>query len=81
MYSDRATGESITIEHRHDGTVRIIDPPDEVAVDVALLRHHGLTGVSFADGVLTIGTESGPARYLPLHATDHGFTVVFRRET
>lgn len=81
LYSDRATGESIAIEHRHNGTVRIVSPPDEAAIDIALLRHHGLTGVAFADGVLTVDTEPGPVRYLPLHATDHGFTVVFRRES
>ncbi len=74
------SGPPLTIQHDHDGTVRIIDPADDIAIDIALLRHHGLTGVAFADGVLTIDTESGPARYLPLHATDHGFTIVFRRE-
>jgi len=80
LYSDRATGETLTIEHGHDGTVRIVNPPDEAAIDVALLRHHGLTGVAFDDGVLSIDTETGPVRYEALHATDHGFTVVFRRE-
>jgi len=80
LYSDRTTADPITIEHHHNGTVRIINPPDEAAIDVALLRHRGLTGVAFADGVLSIGTEAGPAQYKALHATDHGFTVVFRRE-
>lgn len=80
-FGDAFSGPPLTIQHDHDGTVRIIDPADDIAIDIALLRHHGLTGVAFADGVLTVDTESGPARYLPLHATDHGFTVMFRRET
>lgn len=73
-------GPLLTIQHDRDGTVRIVDPGDDIAIDVALLRHRGLAGVSFTDGILTVDTETGPARYLPLHATDHGFTVVFRRE-
>jgi hypothetical protein len=68
------------IEQDPDGTVRIVDPPDDAAIDIALLRHRGLTGVAFANGVLTIDTEAGPARYLPMGAIDYGFTIVFRRE-
>lgn len=80
-FGDAFSGPLLTIQHDHDGTVRIIDPADDIAIDIALLRHHGLTGVAFDGAVLAIDTESGPARYLPLHATDHGFTVVFRRES
>lgn len=74
-------GPLLTIQHDRDGTIRIVDPGDEIAVDVALLRHRGLTDVAFTDGVLTIDTETGPVRYLPQHATDHGFTIVLRRES
>lgn len=78
---DHAPGVPLTIEQHLDGTVRIIDPPDDLAIDIALLRHHGLAGVSFADGILAIETEGGSMRYEALDVTDHGFTVVFRRES
>lgn len=77
---DHTPGEPLTIHQDPDGTIRIVDPPDSIAVDVALLRHHGLTGVTFTNGVLGIETETGVLPYRALHATDFGFTVVFRRE-
>lgn len=77
---DLATGTPLTIQQDPSGTVRIVDPPDGLAIDVALLRHPGLTGVTFAGGILSLETESGTLRYQALHATDFGFTVVFRRE-
>lgn len=80
LYSDRATGESLTIQQEPDGTVRIVDPPDEAAIDVALLRHPGLSGVTFTDGVLGIDTETGTLPYKALYATDYGFRVVFRHD-
>jgi len=78
---DHVPAPPLTIEQDLDGTVRIIDPPDDLAIDIALLRHHGLAGVTFADGVLVIETEAGPTRYEALDVTDHGFTIVFRRES
>lgn len=79
LYSEYTTGTPVTINQDSDGTVRIVDPADVLAVDVALLRHPGLTGVSFDDGVLSLEAEAGVLRYQALHACDFGFTVVFRR--
>ena len=81
LYEDRATGTPVTIHQDPDGTVRIIDPPNVVAIDIALLRNRGLTGVSFTDGILTVETEPETVRYQLMWATDHGFTIVFRRES
>lgn len=78
---DHVTGGPVVINQGTDGTVRIVELAEEVAIDVALLRHRGLAGVTFADGVLTVDTESGPTRYRLLYATDHGFTIVFRRDS
>jgi len=80
LYEDRASGTPVTIHQDPDGTVRIIDPPDVVAIDIALLRNRGLSGVSFADGVLTVEAEPETVRYRLMCATDHGFTIVFGRE-
>ncbi|ACU71767.1 hypothetical protein Caci_2858 [Catenulispora acidiphila DSM 44928] len=71
----------LTIEQDRDGTVRIVEAPEVIAVDIALLRHHGLAGVAYADGVLAIDTESGALRYRLLYAIDPGFVIVFRRES
>lgn len=78
---DHVAIEPLAIHQKPDGTVRIVNAPDDVAIDVALLRHRGLVGVAFADGVLAIEAEAGPVRYLPLYATDFGFTIAFRRES
>jgi hypothetical protein len=80
LYEDRASGAPVTIHQDPDGTVRIVDPPDVVAIDIALLRNRGLSGVAFTDGILTVEAKSETVRYRLLHATDHGFTIVFRRE-
>jgi len=80
LYEDRAAGTPVTIHQDPDGTVRIVDPPDVVAIDIALLRNRGLFGVAFADGILTVEAEPETVRYQLLFATDHGFTIVFRRE-
>lgn len=73
-------GVPLTIEQDPDGTVRIVDPADEVAIDVALLRHPGLSGVAFADGILTVAAEHETIRYRLQHVADHGFTLAFQRE-
>ena len=80
LYEDRASGTPVTIHQDPDGTVRIVDPPDVVAIDIALLRNRGLSGVTFADGILAVEAEPETVRYQLLCATDHGFTIVFRRE-
>lgn len=77
---DLGTGAPLTIQQDSSGTVRIVDPPENLAIDVALLRHPGLTGVTFNSGVLSLETKAGTLRYQALHAADFGFTVVFRRE-
>lgn len=80
LYEDRATGDAVAIRQDAAGTVRIVEAPDVAAIDVALLRHQGLRGVTFAGGVLTVEAEPETVQYALLHATDHGFTIVFRRE-
>lgn len=77
---DRPPGEPLTIEQDPDGTVRIVDPPETAAIDIALFRHRGLTGVTFTDGILNIETGGETLPYRLLYATDMGFTIVFRRE-
>lgn len=78
---DLVAGTPLTIQQDPSGTVRIVDPPETLAIDVALLRHPGLTGVAFDNGVLNLETEGGVLRYRALHAADFGFTVAFRRES
>lgn len=78
---DQIPGAPLTIHQESDGTIRIVDLPEYVAIDVALLRHRGLSGVTFADGVLGIETDSGTLKYRLMYATDYGFTIVFRRES
>lgn len=80
LYKDRAGGTPVTIHQDPDGTVRIVEAPDEVAIDIVLLRNRGLSGVTFADGVLTVETGSEAVLYRLLCATDQGFTIVFSRE-
>lgn len=73
-------GEPVTIEQDPDGTVCLVDLPDDMAIDVALLRHRGLSGVTFTDGILSVEAEPEVIRYRLLHVADHGFTLVFRRD-
>lgn len=77
---EQVPGDALTIQQDPDGTVRIVDAPEYVAIDIAVLRHHGLRGVTFADGVLAIEADSGAVQYRLQYATDYGFTIVFHRE-
>ena len=72
----------LTIEQDIHGNVRLVDVPDTFTIDIALLRHPGLQGVSFEDGTLTIDddTDIGWTHYRTLYAYDHGFSVACRRE-
>jgi hypothetical protein len=73
--------EPLSIEQDANGNIRLIDVPDAFAIDVALLRHSGLRGISFEDGILSVDTsDTGWTRYRTLYATDHGFSIVCRRE-
>lgn len=71
---------SLTLCRDTDGTVRIVDAPDIMAVDIDLLGAEQLANVSFIDGILTVDAEPAPVRYRPLYIHDFGMRVVFARE-
>lgn len=77
---DHVPGAPLTIDQSVDGTIRLVDVPDDFGIDIALLRAAGLQGVTFADGILNIETETGPAQWDPLYAYDYGFGVAFHRQ-
>lgn len=71
----------LTIEQDVNGNVRLVDVPDAFTIDIALLRHPGLRGVSFEDGTLSVDDgDVGWTNYQVLYAYDHGFSVACRRE-